>query len=73
MDNLLSLVSRMSLHEDEENQHRVRIILGEYEAVAPADRIDAANDVDDLNPDAAVMQVGSTKKISSKQTEKGSV
>ena len=72
MDSLVNLVRRISLHEDEENQHEMRITLAEAEAFAPADSIDLANDDDDeLNSDGAVMQDDSTKKRSRKLTEKG--
>ena len=40
VDNLVHMVSRMSLHEEEENQHEMRTILAEVKAFAPADRID---------------------------------
>ena len=59
----------MSLHEDQENQHGMKTILVEAEVFVPGYRIDSAND--DLNPDGAVMQDDSTKKRSSKLTEKG--
>ena len=42
MDNLVNLVSRVSLHEDEENQHEMRTIFAEAEAFLPADGIDPA-------------------------------
>ena len=42
VDNLVHLVSRMSLHKEEENQHEMRTILAEVEAFASADRIDRA-------------------------------
>ena len=38
VDNLVNLVRRISLHEDEENQHEMRTTLAESEAFAPADR-----------------------------------
>ena len=69
MDNLVNLVSRMSLHEAKENKHEMRIISAE--AIAPTDRIDPANDDDGLNPDGAVMQDGTTKMRRRKLTEKG--
>ena len=67
---MVNLVSRMSLHEDE-NQHEMRTILAKAEAFAPADSIDPANDDDELNPATAVIQDNSTKKRSGKLTEKG--
>ena len=70
MSNLVNLVSRMSLYEDEENQHGMKTILVEAEAFASANRIDTANDDDDLNSDGAVMQDNSTKKRTRKLTEK---
>ena len=60
----------MSLYDDEENQHGMKTILAETEAFAPADRIDPANYDNEVNPDGAVMQDGSTKKRSRKLTEK---
>ena len=60
----------MSLYEDEENQHGMKTILVEAEAFASANRIDTANDDDDLNSDGAVMQDNSTKKRTRKLTEK---
>ena len=69
---MVNLVSRMSLHKDEEKQHGMKTILVEDEAVAPADRIDPANDDnDDLNPGGGVMQDDTTNKGSRKLTEKG--
>ena len=79
MGNLVNLVRRMSLHENEVNQHDMRTTLAEAEAFAPADRIDPANDDDndddddddELNPDGAVMQDDSAKTRSRKLMEKG--
>ena len=81
MGNLANLVRRMSLHENEVNQHDMRTTLAEAEAFAPADRIDPANDDDndddddddddELNPDVAVMQDDSAKTRSRKLMEKG--
>ena len=48
VDNLVNLVGRMSLHEDEENHHEMRITSAEAEAFPLADRIDPANDDDML-------------------------
>ena len=36
---MVNLISKMSLHEDEENQHGIKMILAEPENVATADRI----------------------------------
>ena len=72
VDNLVNLVRRMSLHGDEENQHKIRTTLTEAEAFAPADSIDPANEDDvKLNPDSAMIQDDSIKKRSRKLTEKG--
>ena len=71
VDNLVNLVRRMSLHEDEENQHGMKTILVEAEDFAPANRIDPANNTDGLNLDRAVRQDHSRKKRSRKLTEKG--
>ena len=38
VDNLVNLARRMTLHEDEENQHEMRTTLAENEAFALADR-----------------------------------